>query len=106
MKSHGKRTVQDIAIEKAALSPWGKEDDYNTKQLSAGKITKSVAKRKPRPKSATSLRNNTQNFRDKDFGVIGSGINGTCKILEERERRKKSHIHKKFIWERLDIKFI
>ena len=76
VKSHGKRTVQDIAIEKAALSPWGKEDDYNTKQLSAGKITKSVAKRKPRPKSATSLRNNTQNFRDKDFGVIGSGING------------------------------
>ena len=45
VKSHGKRTVQDIAIEKAALSPWGKEDDYNTKQLSAGKTIKSVEKK-------------------------------------------------------------
>lgn len=75
VKSNGKRTVQDIAIEKTALSPWGKEDDYNTKNLIEGKTAVSTAKRKSRPKSATT-RGNSQNFRDKDFGVVGSGIHG------------------------------
>ena len=74
-KKGGKKTIQDMTLEKAALSPWGKDEDM---ERNSNKNERTITvKSRTRPKSASSKKkNNRGSFNNKNFGVIGNSFKG------------------------------
>ena len=67
------RNLQLETLEKAALSPWGKDEDM---EGNSNKNERTITvKSRTRPKSASSKKkNNRGSFNNKNFGVIGNSF--------------------------------
>ena len=73
-KSNTKKTIRDMTLEKAALSPWGKDEEIEGSHNNERTI---FVKKKSRSKSASSKKEiNRGSFKNKDFGVVGNSLKG------------------------------
>jgi hypothetical protein len=73
-KSNAKKTIRDMTLEKAALSPWGKDEEIEGSHNNERTI---FVKKKSISKSASSKKEiNRGSFKNKDFGVVGNSLKG------------------------------